>query len=292
MTAPTARVAVIGGSGLYQMVGLEQVQEVAIDTPFGDPSDAITIGELSGQPVAFLPRHGRGHRLSPSEIPVRANIYALKLLGVERIISISAVGSLREEIAPMDMVVPSQVIDRTRMRQNTFFGDGLVAHVAFADPFCPELSGLLAAAAKDAGAKVHGEGTYVAMEGPAFSTRAESELYRSWGSSVIGMTALPEAKLAREAEMCYATLACVTDYDVWHGSEEDVSVEVVLANLRHNAATSQEALRRLLPRLGADRGCGCADALANAIITERSTIPAGTRQRLAAIVDKHLSERV
>jgi len=283
-----AKVAVIGGSGLYEMEGLSGVQEVKPETPYGPPSDAIILGELAGVPMAFLPRHGRGHHISPTELPARANIYALKTLGVERVVSISAVGSLKEEVRPLDMVIPDQLIDRTRQRASTFFGDGLVSHVAFADPFCPELSAALAAASRESGATVHKEGTYVVMEGPVFSTRAESLLYRSWGASVIGMTALPEAKLAREAEMCYAILACATDYDCWHDTEESVSVEMVVANLLKNVATSKEILRRLVPLLPQERTCHCASALKDAIITAREAIPREAKERLAPLINKYL----
>ena len=289
MSLPQATIGVIGGSGLYRMEGLEDVREVEVDTPFGKPSDALLIGRLEGVPVAFLPRHGRGHRLMPTELPVKANIYALKLLGVEQVISTSAVGSLREEISPLDLVVPNQLIDRTRLRENTFFGEGIVAHIAFGHPFCASLSKLLASAARDAGTTVHEGGTYVVVEGPAFSTKAESMTYRSWGASIIGMTALPEAKLAREAELCYATLACATDYDVWHETEADVSVEMVVNNLRRNVATSQSTLRTLLPQLAREeRVCDCRDALQNAIITDPAAIAPETRQRLEAIVGKYL----
>ena len=232
----------MGGSGLYQMEGLTATETVRVDTPFGAPSDDIVVGALEGTQVAFLPRHGRGHRLSPTEIPAKANIYALKTLGVERIVSVSAVGSLQERIRPLDMVIPDQIVDRTRSRANTFFEDGIVAHVGFSDPYCPTLSDELAGAARRLGVTAHAGGTYVVMEGPQFSTRAESELYRSWGASVIGMTALPEAKLAREAEICYAALALVTDYDCWHESEEEVSVELVVANMNRHVSTAQRAL--------------------------------------------------
>ena len=289
MSGVMARVGVMGGSGLYQMEGLNDVQEVSVDTPFGKPSDVITVGELSGVPIAFLPRHGRGHRIMPSQIPVKANIYAMKKLGVERLISVSAVGSLRQEVRPLDLVVPDQLIDRTRLRDNTFFGDGMVAHISLGEPFCPELSGLLAETASDTDATVHLGGTCVVMEGPAFSTKAESNLYRSWGASIIGMTALPEAKLAREAEICYAMLACATDYDVWHETEEDVSVEMVIANLQKNVVTSQRVLRDLVPRLVGERGCGCASALANAIITAPDHIAPEARERLQAIIGKYVS---
>jgi 5'-methylthioadenosine phosphorylase len=289
MTGPRTRIGVIGGSGLYRMEGLETPESVEVDTPFGKPSDSITIGRLAGVPIAFLPRHGRGHRFTPTQIPVKANIYAMKQLGVEWLISISAVGSLREEVRPLDLVVPDQVIDRTRMRDNTFFGDGVVAHIAFADPFCPDLSIRLADSARETGATVHQGGTCIVMEGPAFSTKAESNLYRSWGASVIGMTALPEAKLAREAEVCYTMLACTTDYDVWHENEEDVSIEMVLANVQRNVATSQQVLRNLVPSLVHDRQCGCANALASAIITDQEHITPQAQRRLAAIIGKYVS---
>lgn len=287
---PEAQIAVIGGSGLYHMEGLRAAREVKLRTPFGDPSDAIVLGEVEGVLVAFLPRHGRGHRMSPSELPVRANIYALKGLGVERILSVSAVGSLKEEIRPLDLVIPDQLIDRTRGRASTFFEGGIVAHVSFADPFCPELSHLLYLGGVEAGATVHRGGTYVVMEGPAFSTRAESRLYRSWGASVIGMTALPEAKLAREAELCYAVLACATDYDVWHPQHGDVSVEMVVANLQRNVTVSQEVLRRVIPRIPTSSGCTCSTALKNAIITAREAIPAKVREELRPILGKYLED--
>ena len=283
-----ATVAVIGGSGLYDFEGLTGIQEVKPDTPFGEPSDTIVIGTLAGTRVAFLPRHGRGHRLNPTSIPVRANIFALKLLGVERVISVSAVGSLKEEVHPLDLVVPDQLIDRTRQRTSTFFDMGLVVHVGFADPFCPDLSNILAHAATEEGATVHQGGTYVVMEGPAFSTRAESFLYRSWGASIIGMTALPEAKLAREAEMCYATLACATDYDCWHETEEAVTVDMVVANLLKNVATSKSILQRIMPHLAESRSCTCGSALESAIITARDSIPQETRERLAPLVGTYL----
>lgn len=282
-----AALGFIGGSGLYDIEGLTDRQEVKVSTPFGDPSDTIVTGNLEGVRVAFLPRHGRGHRISPTEIPVRANIYALKLLGVERILSVSAVGSLKEELRPLDLVIPDQIIDRTRSRVSTFFGDGLVAHVGFADPFCPDLRGDALDAARSL-TTVHDGGTYVVIEGPQFSTRAESALYRSWGAGVIGMTALPEAKLAREAEICYATLAFVTDYDVWREAEEDVSVEMVVANLMKNVETARAIIRNIAARVSAERKCGCGTALETAIITSRDLIPRETRERLGLLVDKYL----
>ena len=285
----TSRIGIVGGSGLYAMEGLAGAEAVDVKTPFGKPSDSIVVGELFGTPVAFLPRHGRGHRISPTDLPVRANIYALKTLGVERLISVSAVGSLREELRPLDMVVPDQLIDRTYRRVSTFFEDGIVGHIAFAHPFCPRLSGLLHKAAMAAGVSTHMGGTCIVMEGPAFSTVAESNMYRSWGADIIGMTALPEAKLAREAEMCYATLACVTDYDVWHSTEEQVTVELVVANLMKNVAASQEALRHLLPTIPSARSCDCASALRDAIITARDTVPAEAKEKLLPIIGKYIS---
>ena len=281
-----ASIAVIGGTGLYDMP-MDDAREVAVSTPYGDPGSPVVIGEMEGRPVAFLARHGRGHRILPSEIPARANIHALKQLGVERVVSVSAVGSLKEEVEPLHMVIPDQLVDRTRLRQNTFFGDGVVAHISFADPFCPALSARLAAAAEP-DATTHRGGAMIVMEGPAFSTRAESEIYRSWGASIIGMTALPEAKLAREAEMCYATLACVTDYDVWHDVYGTVTVETVIANLGRNAAASQSILRRLIPSIGAERPCGCGDALRNAIVTSKENAPRETLERLGPIVSRYM----
>jgi 5'-methylthioadenosine phosphorylase len=283
-----SRIAFIGGSGLYRMPGLGDAEEVRVRTPFGAPSDSIVVGILEGQRVAFLPRHGRGHTLSPTDIPARANIYALKTLGVERIVSVSAVGSLQERIRPLHLMIPDQLIDRTRSRVNTFFTDGIAAHVGFADPFCPALSGVLARIARQQATTTHVGGAYVAMEGPQFSTRAESDLYRSWGASVIGMTALPEAKLAREAEICYATLALVTDYDCWHESEEEVSVELVIANLNKNVAVSQKVLKELIPEIPATRDCACGSALASSIITSPEHISNETRTRLSAITGKYL----
>jgi 5'-methylthioadenosine phosphorylase len=282
------KIAFIGGSGLYDIDGLEAREEVMPDTPYGAPSDSIVIGALDGVGVAFLPRHGKGHRFSPTELPYHANIYALKSLGVEQIISISAVGSLKEDIKPLDLLIPDQLIDRTRSRSNTFFGNGIVAHVGFADPFCPALSDVLARSAADQDVKVHKGGTYVVMEGPQFSTRAESELYRSWGASVIGMTALPEAKLAREAEICYATLALVTDYDVWHQTEEEVSVEIVIANLMQNVGTSRRIITDVANRAPKVRECVCESALENAIITSREHIREESKRKLGPLVRRYL----
>ncbi len=283
-----ARLGIIGGSGLYEMEGLTRVEQVDVTTPFGQPSDAITMGKLGGVGVAFLPRHGRGHRILPTELPVKANIWALKSLGVEFILSISAVGSLREEIRPRDLVIPDQLIDRTRSRASTFFGRGIVAHVVFADPFCPVLSETLYHSAVGTGATAHSGGTYVCMEGPQFSTRAESHMYRSWGASIIGMTALPEAKLAREAEICYATLACATDYDCWHEAHESVTIEMVLNNLLANVAAAKDVVRRVATRLPKQRECGCAIALKDAIITDHKLIPAQVKQELSLLIGKYV----
>lgn len=285
---PTARIAVIGGSGFYDFPDLVERREVTVETPFGPPSDAIVTGLLEGQPVAFLPRHGRGHRLSPSELPYRANIFALKQLGVEWIISVSACGSMREEIAPLDVVIPDQLFDRTRSRVSTFFGEGAVAHIGFADPFCPVLSHVLNLAGRRVGATVHRGGTYVCIEGPQFSTRAESRIYRQWGVDVIGMTALPEAKLAREAEIHYATLAFVTDYDVWHETEAEVSVELVVQNLQANIESGRRIIRAALPAIPVgERSCVCPSALESAVITRRDMIPEALRVRLAPLLSKY-----
>jgi len=290
---PQATIGVIGGSGLYRMEEMTDVEEVAVQTPFGDPSDVITIGKVEGVPMAFLPRHGRGHRIAPTEIPVRANIWALKSLGVEWVISVSAVGSLRQHIAPRDLVVPNQLFDRTKSRVNTFYEGGIVVHVTFAEPFCSTLSNLLLASASELGdVNVHEGGTYVCMEGPLFSTKAESIVYRSWGMDIIGMTALPEAKLAREAELCYAMVACATDYDCWHESEESVTVEMVIGNLSANVAKAQRILRSIAHKIPADRSantCGCSSALASAIMTDHSKIPAAAKEKYSLLIGKYLS---
>ena len=288
MPTREASIGVIGGSGLYEMEGLSDVETIDMDTPFGKPSDAIVLGSLGETAVAFLPRHGRGHRFNPTHIPVQANIYALKSLGVQYIISVSAVGSLKEELAPLDLVVPNQLIDRTRQRSSTFFDQGMVVHIGFADPFCPTTSKLVRQTAQELGVTVHPQGTMVVMEGPAFSTKAESFMYRSWGADIIGMTALPEAKLAREAEMCYVTMAWVTDYDCWHQSEETVTVEMVVQNLQKNVATSKELLQMVIPRLGGRRDCPCASALKDAIITPREQVPEELKVKLAPIVSRYL----
>jgi 5'-methylthioadenosine phosphorylase len=283
-----ARLGVIGGSGLYKMPGVTEAKKVKVSTPFGEPSDAIILGNLEGVRVAFLPRHGEGHRISPSELPAKANIYALKSLGVERIISVSAVGSLKEEIEPLDIVVPDQLIDATKGRANTFFTNGVVGHVSFAEPFCPVLSQLSFEASTRAGAKVHKGGTYLVVEGPQFSTKAESKLYRSWDAAVIGMTALPEAKLAREAEICYSTLAIVTDYDCWHPSYQSVTTEMILANLRKGIDTIKRILESLLPSIPQGRDCACASALKYAIATDAKYIGKEKRKELGLLIGKYL----
>ena len=281
-------IGVIGGSGLYQMAGLEAVRRVAVETPFGKPSDKLVRGRIGALELVFLPRHGIGHRWLPTEINFRANIFAMKKLGVERIISVSAVGSLRAEIAPGHLVIPDQFIDRTTQRPSTFFGKGIVAHVSLADPFCQALSGILARAAASEGARVHEGGTYVCMEGPQFSTRAESHMYRSWGAHVIGMTNLQEAKLAREAEICFGTLALATDYDCWNEHAGDVEIENVLAVLAQNVELAQKTIRRALAALGEPRTCSCASALKDAIITDKSRIPKKIRADLRPIIGKYL----
>lgn len=289
MAHQEATIGVIGGSGLYDLEGMTHVDYIDVDTPFGRPSDSVVVGTLEGNRVAFLPRHGRGHRINPTGIPARANIYAMKVLGVQRLISVSAVGSLKEEFAPLDLVVPDQIIDRTRRRINTFFDEGIVAHVGFAEPFCPQASKVIEGAGREVGVNTHMGGTMVVMEGPAFSTRAESHMYRSWGAGIIGMTALPEAKLAREAEMCYATMAWITDYDCWHESEETVTVEMVVQNLLHNVAHSKEMLRLVIPRLGEAETCACNSALKDAIITDPRGISEETKHKLSPIVGRYIT---
>jgi 5'-methylthioadenosine phosphorylase len=282
------RVGVIGGSGLYQIEGLQRVKEIDLSTPFGKPSDKFIQGSLGEIELLFLPRHGRGHRWLPTEINFRANIFGMKKLGVERIISVSAVGSLQEKIAPGHVVIPDQFIDRTTQRPSTFFGKGIVAHVSLADPFCKELSGALAEAAIAAGATIHRRGTYLCMEGPQFSTRAESHLYRNWGADVIGMTNLQEAKLAREAEICFATLALATDYDCWNEWAGDVEIDHVLAVLQQNVDLAKKTIRQAIKNLDAARTCGCASALKTAIITDKSKIPKKVRRDLRPIIGKYL----
>ena len=289
MTDNPIRLGVIGGSGLYQMEGLAGVEERRISTPFGDPSDAVVVGTLEGVRVAFLARHGRGHRLTPTEVNYRANVYAFKTLGVEQIVAISACGSLREHLHPGEIVVPDQLFDFTKRRAYSFFGGGLVAHIGVAEPFCGRLSALLAEASLEAGGTVHRGGRFITIEGPRFSTRGESLTYRAWGMDIIGMTSSPEAFLAREAEMCYAVMAHVTDYDVWREMGEPVNVEMLLATLSANAALAQRALRILVPRLAAaERGCECGSTLATALITQRDLIPQELKERLAPIVGKYL----
>lgn len=283
-----AKVGIIGGSGLYQIEGLTDTRDIKVKTPFGDPSDAITLGKLEDVPVAFLPRHGKGHRISPSELPSRANIYALKTLGVEYIFSVATVGSLQEKIRPLDIVIPDQIIDRTFLRPDTFFGNGIVGHVAFADPFCPVLGDVLYESARKLAIRAHDGGTCVVIEGPQFSTRAESELYRSWAADIIYMTGLPEAKLAREAEICYATMAVVTDYDCWKETYEVVSVDMVIDNLRRGIENVKKMLRRSVADLPKKRNCICASALQNAIITDPAVIPEKVKKDLKPILGKYL----
>jgi len=284
-----AEIGIIGGSGLYEMGGVTEAHEVAVETPFGPPSDVLVLGTLEGRKVAFLPRHGRGHRISPSEINFRANVYALKSIGVERILSVSAVGSLKEKYAPLHMVIPDQFVDRTFARPSTFFGRGLVAHVAFAHPFCADLGRVLGTAARAAGATVHEGGTYICIEGPQFSTRAESELYRSWGMDIIGMTNLQEARLAREAEICYSTLAMVTDYDCWHPDHDAVTVDQIIQNLVTNAAAARNVLRETVKNVpSGPRRCECASALSHALITAPETVPPQVKLDLAPIIGKYV----
>jgi 5'-methylthioadenosine phosphorylase len=287
-----AKIGIIGGSGLYKMDALQNVEEVQVDTPFGAPSDALIVGMLSGTSVAFLARHGRNHHLTPSELPFRANIHAMKQLGVEYLISASAVGSLKEEAKPLDMVVPDQFIDRTKNRVSTFFGEGIVAHIAFADPICNKLAGVLAdaiASLELPDVTLHRGGTYICMEGPAFSTKAESHLYRSWGATIIGMTNLPEAKLAREAEIAYATLALVTDYDCWHPDHDSVTVEMVIANLQRNATNAQKVIQETVRRLNENPPASDAhSALKYAILTQLDKVPAATKEKLDLLLKKYL----
>jgi 5'-methylthioadenosine phosphorylase len=282
-----AEIGVIGGSGLYSMPGFEAQEDVVLDTPFGPPSDSYVVGKLAGRTVAFLARHGRGHRISPSELNFRANIYGMKCLGVERIISLSAVGSLKEEHHPLDFVIPDQFFDRTRKRVSTFFGEGLVAHISFAHPICPQLAGVVGAACDAAGVTARQGGTYLCMEGPAFSTKAESTVYRSWGMDVIGMTNLQEAKLAREAEICYVTIAMVTDYDCWHPDHDAVTVDQIITTLTKNAENACAVVAQAVANMPAGRTCTCGSALAHAIITDRKLVPEATRRKLGIIVDKY-----
>ena len=283
------KIGIIGGSGLYNMAGLSDAREVRVKTPFGSPSDALVVGILEGRQVAFLARHGRGHRFLPSEINFRANIYAMKLLGVERIISVSAVGSLKEELKPLEFLIPDQFVDRTRHRISTFFGEGLVGHVTFDRPTCGDLSHILGDACERAGVNVHRGGTYICMEGPQFSTLAEAHLHRQLRLDVIGMTNVTEAKLAREAEICYATVAMITDYDCWHPDHDAVSFTTIVNNLLQNAEHAQNVLRRAVRALPAERSCKCGSALATALVTDRKLIPAAIKKRLAAIIGKYMS---
>jgi 5'-methylthioadenosine phosphorylase len=283
-----AEIGIIGGSGLYSMPGLTKIREVKVTTPFGSPSDAYVLGTLEGRKVAFLARHARGHRILPSELNFRANIYGFKKLGVERILSVSAVGSLKEEHKPLDFVIPDQFFDRTRHRVDTFFGSGIVAHIAFADPICPELAKTVQGACQKVGVTGKSGGTYVCMEGPQFSTKAESNMYRSWGMDVIGMTNLQEAKLAREAEICYVSVAMVTDYDCWHPHHDSVTVDQIVAVLIKNAENAAKVVRESVSALPKSRGCKCEAALAHAILTDPKKIPAATRKKLSLILDKYL----
>jgi len=287
---PTARIGVIGGTGLYDIEGLTDVKEVNVETPFGRPSDAIVVGKLGEVGIAFLPRHGRGHTISPTEVPSRANIYALKSLGVEFIISSNSCGSFKEELKPGHLLVPDQVIDRTRQRVSTFFGEGIVAHIQFADPFCPVLSQIVYQSAREAGATVHKGGTFIAMEGPAFSTRAESRLYKAWGADVLGMTVLPEAKLAREAEICYASIACITDYDSWHETNETVTVEVILTTMRNNIDFAKKTIKLAAGRLPKKRDCACASALGPALVTDLSRVSTEQRKKLDLLIGKYIKK--
>ncbi|MHB0875599.1 MAG: S-methyl-5'-thioadenosine phosphorylase [Anaerolineae bacterium] len=288
MTEPL--LAVIGGSGLYDIEGLSDVEEIEVSTPFGAPSDRVIRGKLGGAPVAFLPRHGRGHVISPTELNSRANTWALKSIGATHVVSVSACGSLRQQFRPRDVVVPDQLIDFSRLRrENTFFGNGIVVHISFADPFCQQFSGMVAEAVRHAGgATVHSGATFITVEGPRFSTKAESHMFRAWGADIIGMTASPEAQLAREAELCYAVMAHVTDYDVWHATEEAVTVEAVVANLQANTAVAKNAIRNLAAMLPSQPSCSCADALQNALLTDPARIPQARREELQLLIGKYL----
>jgi 5'-methylthioadenosine phosphorylase len=284
-----AKIGVIGGTGLYQIDGMNDIQELDIDTPFGDPSDTIILGKLNGIGIAFLPRHGRGHHILPHDVPSRANIYALKSLGVDHIIAINSCGSFKEELKPGELLVPDQVIDRTQGRDNTFFGDGVVAHVSMADPFCSELSQVLYQCSQDAGARVHFKGTYIAMEGPAFSTRAESFLYKGWGADVVGMTVFPEAKLAREAEICYASICCITDYDCW--KEECVTAEVILGYMKQNIAMAKKIIKLAVGKVPDKHSCGCSSALNTAIVTAPTTMTLKQKKKFDLLIGKYIEKR-
>jgi len=286
----SAQVAVIGGTGFYEMDGLKDVEEVSISTPFGDPSDKVVLGSLGDRRMAFLARHGRGHRLAPAEVNVRANIFALKSLGVKWILSISAVGSLQEDIHPRDFVIPDQLIDHTRHRTNSFFGQGAVAHVGLAHPFCESLRQLLIGGAESTGLTVHRSGIYLCMEGPQFSTMAESNIYRTWKCAVIGMTVAPEAKLAREAEICYSAIACSTDYDCWHEEHASVTVDMIIENLHANVNQAQQVVRHVVPKISLESPCKCHTALANALITDRGAVPSAAVERLKPILGRYFEE--
>jgi 5'-methylthioadenosine phosphorylase len=285
-----AEIGVIGGSGFYSLLNVEQAEEVRLETPFGEPSDAYVIGQIAGRKVAFLARHGRGHKISPSELNFRANIYGMKMLGVERILSLSAVGSMKEEHAPLDFVIPDQFFDRTRGRISTFFTGGVVAHISFADPVCPQLAQVAHEAARNSGINSKLGGTYLCMEGPAFSTRAESNVYRSWGMDVIGMTNLQEAKLAREAEICYTTVAMVTDYDCWHEAHDAVTVEQIITTLKQNTENARKLVPEVIRTLPKERNCKCGSALKHAILTDRAAIPAEAQRRLGLLIGKYTGE--
>ena len=284
----TGVIGIIGGSGFYNMAGITEVRTVNIDTPFGPTSDPVLLGKVAGRDIAFIARHGKGHRVNPTNVPVRANVFALKALGVTHLISISAVGSMKEEIEPLHMVVPDQLFDRTVHRPRTFFDEGPVVHIAFAEPYCSDLRAGLLDAARTAGATVHDGGTYICIEGPQFSTRAESILYRQWGMSVIGMTALPEARLAREAEMCYATLAMATDYDTWHPDHDSVTVELVVQNLTRNVKRAQDTVAALIPAIAESRMCACPNALDNSIMTQPDLVPEEIKTRLYPLLERYL----
>lgn len=286
---PEAKIGVIGGTGLYEIEGMTDVEEVRVQTPFGDPSDSIIVGRLGQSALAFLPRHGRGHRIAPNELPQRANIYALKSLGVEWIIAINSCGSFKEELKPRDLVVPDQIIDRTKGRISSFFGNGIVGHIPFAEPFCPNLAQILFQAAHESGASVHRGGTFIAMEGPQFSTKAESRLYKSWGADIIGMTVIPEAKLAREAEICYATLACVTDYDSWHDDLDEVRIEEIIAILNENIDRAKNIIKLAAANIPEKRFCICVNALENALITDQQLIPDKLKKDLELIIGKYVN---
>ncbi len=281
-------IGVIGGTGLYQIDGLTDIYQISVDTPFGKPSDDIILGCLNNTNIAFLPRHGQGHRILPGELPSRANIFALKAIGVETIIAVCSTGSFKEEIAPGHLVIPDQIIDRTRSRISTFFGEGIAAHIPFADPFCPELSQMLFESAIEVGVSVHSKGTMVVIEGPAFSTRAESILYKSWNADIIGMTCLPEAKLAREAEMCYAVIGCVTDYDSWHIHKEIVTAKTVIEILNKNIDIAKNIIKNIVPKISSKRGCNCQNALQTSFVTDPETIPDTMKQELKILLQKYM----